>query len=106
MSSRYNEEQQQPRKQQPKSQQTTKPTNQQQQKQKPKPQVVKQQEDDNEDEEENIRDLLEPDWTKKCINCRQTPIVPMSGMCGPCHFGQASTMGGAWWDERGFLNID
>ena len=39
---------------------------------------------------------MEPDWTKKCENCDQTPIVPLTGMCGPCTWGEAETMGGNW----------
>ena len=39
---------------------------------------------------------LETDWTKKCENCGQTPIVPATGLCGPCTFGEAETMGGNW----------
>jgi len=38
----------------------------------------------------------EPDWTKKCIVCGATPIVPMTEMCGPCTFGEAETAGGNW----------
>jgi len=38
----------------------------------------------------------EPDWTKKCINCDATPILPITGMCGPCTFGEADTAGGNW----------
>ena len=39
---------------------------------------------------------FEPDWTKKCENCDQTPIVPCTGMCGPCTWGEADTMLGNW----------
>lgn len=39
---------------------------------------------------------VKPDWTKKCENCDQTPIVPMTGLCGPCTFGEADTAGGNW----------
>ncbi len=38
----------------------------------------------------------EPDWTKKCEVCDETPIVPATGMCGPCTFGEADTAGGNW----------
>jgi hypothetical protein len=37
-----------------------------------------------------------PDWTKECEVCGQTPIVPLTGMCGPCTFGEADTAGGNW----------
>lgn len=39
---------------------------------------------------------MEPDWTKNCENCGETPIVPFCGLCGPCCFGEADTMGGNW----------
>lgn len=39
---------------------------------------------------------LEPDWIHKCAVCGQTPIVPLTGMCGPCTFGEADTVGGNW----------
>lgn len=38
----------------------------------------------------------EPDWTRTCDNCGETPIVPMTGLCGPCTFGEADTIGGNW----------
>ena len=38
----------------------------------------------------------EPDWTGRCENCGATPIVPITGMCGPCTFGEADTAGGNW----------
>ena len=37
-----------------------------------------------------------PDWTKTCEVCGETPIVPLTGMCGPCTFGEADTAGGNW----------
>lgn len=37
-----------------------------------------------------------PDWTGKCETCGQSPIVPVTGMCGPCTFGEADTAGGNW----------
>lgn len=39
---------------------------------------------------------LEPDWTGTCEVCGSTPIVPATGMCGPCTFGEAETIGGNW----------
>lgn len=39
---------------------------------------------------------LQPDWTQPCEVCGQTPIVPFTGMCGPCTFGEADTAGGNW----------
>lgn len=38
----------------------------------------------------------DPDWTGKCANCGASPIVPVTGLCGPCTFGEADTAGGNW----------
>lgn len=38
----------------------------------------------------------EPDWGGECEVCNSTPIVPATGMCGPCTFGEAETIGGNW----------
>jgi hypothetical protein len=38
----------------------------------------------------------EADWTGKCEACGASPIVPETGMCGPCTFGEAETAGGDW----------
>lgn len=38
----------------------------------------------------------EPDWNRKCMNCGAKPVVPFSGMCGPCTFGEGDTAGGNW----------
>lgn len=37
----------------------------------------------------------EPDWSQQC-DCGATPVHPISGMCGPCTFGEAATAGGNW----------
>jgi len=37
-----------------------------------------------------------PDWTKRCVNCGATPVLPITGMCGPCNFGEAETINGNW----------
>jgi CO dehydrogenase/acetyl-CoA synthase alpha subunit len=37
-----------------------------------------------------------PDWKRKCMNCGASPIVPVTGMCGPCTFGEADTADGNW----------
>jgi hypothetical protein len=42
--------------------------------------------------------MMTPDRTRTCLNCHQTPVVPVSGLCGPCHFGQAAAVNGGWWD--------
>jgi ribosomal protein L37E len=41
-------------------------------------------------------DQGKPDWTKQCDVCGSTPIVPETGMCAPCTFGEADTAGGNW----------
>jgi len=46
------------------------------------------------------KNKLRPDWKGKCDNCEETPVVPMSGLCGPCHFGEADTMQGDWWNDK------
>lgn len=38
----------------------------------------------------------DPDWTGSCCNCGSSPVVPLTGMCGPCTFGEAETAGGNW----------
>ena len=38
----------------------------------------------------------EPDYSGSCEVCGQSPIVPATGMCGPCTFGEAETAGGNW----------
>lgn len=37
-----------------------------------------------------------PDYSRGCLNCGDSPIVPITGMCGPCTFGEAETHGGNW----------
>jgi hypothetical protein len=39
---------------------------------------------------------MKPDWAGTCENCGASPIVPLTGMCGPCTFGEAETAGGNW----------
>lgn len=38
----------------------------------------------------------EPDWSKECEICGATPVVPITGMCGPCTWGEAETANGNW----------
>ncbi len=38
----------------------------------------------------------DPDWTRKCTGCGDTPTVHPTGLCGPCCFGEADTAGGNW----------
>lgn len=37
-----------------------------------------------------------PDWNGSCDVCGMSPIVPLTGLCGPCTFGDADTAGGNW----------
>ena len=37
-----------------------------------------------------------PDWTRGCETCNEKPVVRITGMCGPCTFGEADTAGGNW----------
>lgn len=39
---------------------------------------------------------IEPDWEGKCMVCDASPVVPATGMCGPCTFGEADTVAGNW----------
>lgn len=36
-----------------------------------------------------------PDFSRQC-QCGASPILPLTGMCGPCTFGEAETAGGNW----------
>jgi hypothetical protein len=47
-------------------------------------------------DEDGYSDETRPDWNSKCENCGQTPTVPITGLCGPCTFGEAETVGGNW----------
>lgn len=38
----------------------------------------------------------EPNWNGKCDVCGASPIMPLTGMCGPCTFGEADTIDGNW----------
>jgi hypothetical protein len=39
---------------------------------------------------------VEPNWEGTCEVCGASPIVPITGMCGPCTWGEADTVGGNW----------
>lgn len=39
---------------------------------------------------------MEPDWEGECEACGASPVVPLTGLCGPCTFGEADTIGGNW----------
>ena len=37
-----------------------------------------------------------PDWRYNCESCGESPVLPITGLCGPCTFGEADTIGGNW----------
>jgi len=37
-----------------------------------------------------------PDWSAKCDVCNASPVMPATGLCGPCTTGEADTAGGNW----------
>lgn len=38
------------------------------------------------------------DYTRECENCGQSPIVSLTGLCGPCTFGEAACLDPAEWE--------
>lgn len=48
------------------------------------------------EETERVDPECEPDWSIPCSNCGAVPTVPVTGLCGPCTFGEAETVGGNW----------
>ena len=38
-----------------------------------------------------------PDWGIPCSLCGSVPTLPLTGMCGPCTFGEVDTAGGNWY---------
>jgi hypothetical protein len=38
----------------------------------------------------------EPNWSATCEVCGAKPTVCCTGLCGPCAFGEADTVGGNW----------
>lgn len=40
--------------------------------------------------------LTDPDWDGQCESCGASPIVPITGLCGPCTWGEAETINGNW----------
>lgn len=50
-----------------------------------------------ENKKKNWRDNPEAkDWTRACENCGQKPVVNITGLCGPCTWGEAETINGNW----------
>ena len=48
---------------------------------------------------ERAKKRYRPDWDQVCKKCGSKPVVPVSSLCGPCHFGEADKVGGGWWDD-------
>lgn len=45
---------------------------------------------------EKDRPEIQPDWSTSCDVCGSVPVVPITGLCGPCSYGEADTYGGNW----------
>lgn len=41
-------------------------------------------------------DPFAKNWDHECDVCGQTPSVEATGLCGPCTWGEADTVGGNW----------
>ena len=54
----------------------------------------------NEAEELEELQATRPDWKHTCEVCGATPILPCTGLCGLCTFGEAETIKSGWWDEE------
>lgn len=38
------------------------------------------------------------DYESQCENCGQSPVVSLTGLCGPCTFGEAACIDPAEWE--------
>lgn len=36
------------------------------------------------------------DWTRDCEVCDARPVVNITGLCGPCTWGESETINGNW----------
>ena len=45
------------------------------------------------------------DFTRKCIVCEAIPVVNATELCGPCTWGEAATLDGAW-ENSGVKDLD
>lgn len=41
---------------------------------------------------------VKADYSRKCEVCGATPVVNVSGMCGPCTFGEADCLDPDEWE--------
>lgn len=39
-----------------------------------------------------------PDYTRKCENCGASPVVSLTGLCGPCTFGESVCSDSKEWE--------
>lgn len=39
---------------------------------------------------------VRPDWTRECSSCGAKPVVPVTGLCGVCTWGDPECAGGNW----------
>ena len=42
------------------------------------------------------KEAFAADYTRECEVCGSKPVVNETGLCGPCTFGEADTVGGNW----------
>jgi len=47
------------------------------------------------DERPKAKDI-DPDWSRECAVCGDSPVVPITGLCGPCTYGESETAEGNW----------
>jgi len=38
------------------------------------------------------------DYTRRCENCDASPVVSLTGLCGPCTFGEAACIDPKEWE--------
>lgn len=43
---------------------------------------------------------LRPFYGFGCSICEAAPIVPDTGLCGPCTWGESRMRNGCWWTEE------
>ena len=44
----------------------------------------------------SAEEAFEKVWDTECEVCGASPVVRATGLCGPCTFGEADTVGGNW----------
>ena len=43
---------------------------------------------------------LDPDYSRACASCGDSPVVRVTGLCGPCSFGGAANAAAVWGAPR------